>query len=480
MATMTDPKAPTQATAARRRPLIFYGYWILGAAFVAQFVSVAVQAQVSGVFLGPMTEDLGWARAEYASTQTIGRFIMAFAGFFIGVYVDRFGGRRLMLIGVTIVALSLMAVSQVQAYWQWVVLHGVIFTFGVALMSNLVVNVTLSKWFVRKRGRVIGFSSMGVSFAGIVIPPLMTIAVDEFGWRAGWRILAVGAVLLIYPVALVMRRQPEDHGLHPDGMSDEEVRTGGAHAAAVQADYDNSFTRREALHTSTFYIVVLSFGLGTIGIGVMLFGSIPFLTDEGFSRGTAALMMSVLSFPAFITKPIWGWLMDYVQPKRLASVGFAICAVAMVLILFSAKAHSLPLAAASFFLLGAGFGGQIPLQEVVWASYFGRRYLGAVRSVALPISLLLGANGPLVVQIYYDRVGNYDNAFLAIAGCWALAAGLILFVRQPRRPRRMDEPPPSSSGPGTEAAAPRPGAPVAPVGAVEAGDAGANAIGGPR
>ena len=439
------PVAPVAPVAAARRPLIYYGYWIVGAALVAQFVMAGSQSYVSGVFLKPMTDDLGWSRGEFAYAQTIGRVVMAFVGFFIGTYIDRFGGRAMMVIGATILGASLFLTGTVTELWQWMLLRGVMFTVGAAMIGILVVNVTLAKWFVTKRGRVVGVAAMGISLAGVVAPPLMTAFVDEFGWRAGWRALAVVAWLLIYPAALLMRRQPEDHGWHPDGMSDEEARSGGGAAAA--ADFANSFTRREALRTSTLYVIVIAFGMAGLGVGVMLMGTIPFLTDAGFSRSTAALMMTIMSLPAVISKPAWGWLIDFVSPKLLAAAGFMMSAIAIIVILVSAKAGATGVMTAGFLLMGLGYGGLAPLQEVVWASYFGRRYLGAVRGVALPFALFLGAGGPLAVQIYFDRVGNYDGAFVALGVAWALAAVLVMMVRRPVKPGGTAPPPPPAPPP---------------------------------
>ncbi|MBM3140915.1 MAG: MFS transporter, partial [Chloroflexi bacterium] len=419
------------AAPAARRPRVYWGYYIVGAALVTQFVSVGAQGSVSGAFFKPMSDDLGWTRAEFTYAQTISRFMMSFVGFFIGVYVDRYGGRRLMMIGVTILAASVWAVSYIDTLWQWLLLKGLIFTLGSALLGNLVVNVTISKWFVEKRGRAIGFASMGVSLAGVVTPPLATWMIDEWGWRVAWQAIAVAAILLVYPASRFMRRQPEDHGLHPDGKSADEIQRGGGQAAA--RDFDNSFTRREALRTPALYMIVLAFGLGSVGLGAMLLQTIPFLTDEGFSRGTAALMSSVMSFPALVSKPVWGFLMDKWEPKRLAAVGFSMSGVAILVILWATKAHAMAPLVVGFLVMGWGFGGQIPLQETIWASYFGRRYLGAVRSAAMPFTLFLGAGGPLAVSFYFDVVGNYDGAFVVIAGLWAAAAAMVLMVRRPTR-----------------------------------------------
>ncbi len=416
---------------------MYYGYWLVGAAFIAQFVAVGSQNYVIGVFLKPMTQDLGWTRSEFTLSRTLGQFIMAFVGLFIGGYVDRNGGRRLMTFGIAVLSCALLLCSMVQTLWQWVILNGVILTVGASMIGNLVVNVTLAKWFVEKRGRVAGIAAMGVSFAGIVLPPLMTAVVDAWGWRTAWRLLAAGAALIIFPLSLVMRRAPEDHGLHPDGKTDAQMAAGMGRAAA--ADFASSLTRREALRTGSFYVIVVTFGLFALSIPVMLLQTIPFMTDAGYSRATASLMITLASIPSFLSKPIWGYFIDRTEPKRLASLGALINAVALVLIVLAVRASIHPLVYAGFFLLGCGWGGQIPLQEVIWASYFGRRYLGAVRSAGLPFALFLGAGGPLLVSVYFDRVGNYDGAFLAVAALSLAASALVLLVRRPTRPERTRE-----------------------------------------
>jgi sugar phosphate permease len=445
MATSSIPSTAEPPDPRPQRPLVYYGYWILAAAFVAQFVAVGSASYVAGVFFKPMAEELDWTRVEYTYAQTLGRFVMAFAGFFIGVYVDRFGGRVMMVIGVTVLGAALFLTSQVTELWQWVLMRGAVFTVGAALMGNLVVNVTLSKWFVEKRGRVVAVAATGISLSGILLPPVMTIFIDEFGWRAGWRALAIGAWVLVYPVAMLMRRQPEDHGLYPDGKSAEEVAAG--EGAMAEADYANSLTRREALHTSTLYLIVLSFGLGGVALGTLLLQTIPYLTDEGFSRRTAALMMSSFSFMSASAKPLWGYLIDRKEVRGLASVSFAGAAVAVLLIVVGATSGSIVVVAGAYMLAGLSYSGNIPLQEVLWASYFGRRYLGEVRSVALPLALVLGAGGPLMVSYYFDVVGNYHGAFIAVAGLSLVAALLLSQVRRPVKPGGYGPPAVAAGGP---------------------------------
>ena len=434
------PSTPAAPAPTEQPPRVFFGWYIVAGAFFAQMMQAGLSVYAGGVFLVPMTEEFDWSRTDFTLAQTVGQVVTGAVGFFIGAHVDRHGGRRLMIVGATIMAATLLAISQVEELWQWLLLRGLLFMAGAALMGNLVVNVTLSKWFVDFRGRAIGFGAIGFSAGGIFIAPPLTAFVDEFGWRAGWQLLAIVVLVVVYPIALLMRRQPEDHGLHPDGRTAEDLRRGAA--ASIEADYVNSFTRREALRTPALYMITVAFGFAVIGIGGVILNTIPFLTDQDYSRGTAALMVTMLGVTAGLSKPFWGWLTERHDARYIAAAGFALASLSMVLIVVSAASGVVPFVALAYLLWGAGIGALFPAQEVIWAQYFGRRYLGEVRSVVMPVSLAMGAGGPLVTNLYFDAVGDYDGVFLAIALNWLLAALLVLAVRRPGPPPRLVVSPP--------------------------------------
>jgi len=115
---------------------LYYGYVLIAAAFVAQFVSIGILSYVAGAFMAPMSDELGWSRAEFTIARSLGQLVLGFAGFFIGTQVDRIGGRRLMLVGAFVLAISLMLHAGIGALWQWVVLNGVVTTIGCALIGN--------------------------------------------------------------------------------------------------------------------------------------------------------------------------------------------------------------------------------------------------------------------------------------------------------------------------------------------------------
>ena len=393
------------------------------AAFVTQFIAVGMQNYIVGPFLTPMTEEFGWSRAEFTAARSIGQMIMAFTGFVIGGYIDRFGGRPFIVAGTLLLSVSVYSLGSVQTLGQWLLLNGVALTAGAAMIGNLVVNVTLGKWFVEKRGKAVALAAMGVSLSGILLPPAATWLVDIYGWREAWHLLGVAVLFVTLPTAIVVRRAPEDYALHPDGKTAEQVAAG--FGARAQADFDSSMTRSQAMRTVRFYLLVLAFGLFQISITVMLLQTIPFMTDAGFSRITAASMLSLASLPAFVSKPAWGVLIDRFRARVLAAVGAAITGFSVIVIVLSVSAQNQALSYLGFLMMGVGWGGLIPLQEVIWASFFGRRYLGSVRSMAMPFSFALSALGPIVVAYYYDLVGNYNLALLAIALC-NLASAVML------------------------------------------------------
>jgi len=409
---------------------IYYGYWIVVAGFVTQFVAVGMSNYIVGSFLIPMTEEFGWTRAEFSLSRSIGQVVLACTGFVIGSAIDRYGGRRFIIVGAFILSAATYSLGNITTLGQWLLLNGLMLTAGAALIGNLVVNVTLGKWFVERRGRVVALAGMGISLSGIILPILSTWMVDEFGWRASWKLLGIAAGLLTLPMAFIMRRSPEDHCLHPDGKTEEEMSQG--HGAAAQADFENSMTRAQAMRTSSFYFLVLAFGLFQISITVMLIQTIPLMTDAGYSRLVSSTMISLASVPAFLSKPLWGILIDRYSPRKLASVGAAITGSAVMLIVFSVANELDLLVYAGFLLMGIGWGGLLPLQEVIWATFFGRRYLGSVRSTAMPFTFGMSALGPVLVAYYYDLVGNYDLALLVIALCNISSA--IMLYRMKSKP----------------------------------------------
>ena len=416
-----------RVTTCRGTNPLYYGYLLIPLAFLAQFVAAGSQNYIIGPFMIPMSEDLGWTRAEFTSSRSLAQVVMAVTGFFVGTWVDKNGARRYMVVGTFVLGVSYFAMGYVTTLTQWIITNGVTLTVGASMLGNLVVNVTLTKWFVVLRGRAVAIAAMGVSFAGIVMSPLATWLIDEFGWRYAWQFIGLLNVVVALPAALLMRRAPEDYGLVPDG----HVKSNVEPSAFVEADFKNSLTRREAVRTSAFYMLVAAFGLHVMSMSVFMIQTVPYLSDHGYSRVVAGFMISLASIPSMLSKPVWGWLIDSLDPKPLASISVGLSALGQFLIVYAVTSDAINLLYLGYILMGIGIGGMIPLQETIWGSYFGRRYIGSVRSAAMPLSIFLTAGAPVLASYYYDVVGDYTGILLIMAAVNLLGAVMVLAIRKP-------------------------------------------------
>ncbi len=428
-APLDEPEPPPPPPGRRG---VYWGWWIVGGAVIAQFAAMGTAGAIAGVFLRPMTEELGWSAAEFTLGGSAAFLLGGISGFIVGPLVDRHGARPLMLAGACIYALAFLGMSRVEELWQFIALSMAAGGAGFSMVGPLVSNVTLSKWFVVRRGWAIALGSSGVSFAGLVMPVTMTRVVDAVGWRDTYAALAVAMFVVIVPVALIMRRRPEDYGMLPDGLDPEAA--GGASNTATEAqarDAANSYTRAEAVRTPAIWLLILGYGLNMMALSGVLVHAIPFMTDHGFARSEAALALAVNGGANLASKFVWGFFLQRVHVRYLGAAALVTSATGVVLMLVAAPTGALALMFVAFFLWGFGFGGTVPLSEFIFAKYFGRVHIGAVRSVGLPVTILLGAAGPILAGLYFDVAGSYEGVYAGFVLAYLAGAAAILVSREP-------------------------------------------------
>lgn len=307
---------------------------------------------------------------------------------------------------------------------------------GFSTVGQLVVNVTLSKWFVVRRGWAIALGSSGVSVAGLIMPVAITGVADSMGWRTAFLVLAVFIFAIVIPVALVMRRRPEDYGMLPDGTEPGGDRKSGRSQDVVEAqnrDAANSYTRSEALRTPGIWLLISGYALHHVAILAVLVHAIPFMTDNGLTRAEAALALALNGGANLLSKLAWGYLLQRMHVRYLCATSLSTAAAGVVLMLVSAHAGWLGLMFVAFFCWGFGFGGTVPLSEFIWAKYFGRVYIGAVRGVSVPFIVAFSALGPVLGGIYFDAAGSYNGVFAGFVVAHLAGAMAILGTREPPR-----------------------------------------------
>jgi MFS family permease len=422
------------ASASSRK--FFYGWYIVGVGFLANVACSFALASTLSIFLKPLTAELGISRGVFSLLRSGEGFIGACLAPLVGTLVDRYGGRWLMAVGAAIVGVGYLVLSHVATFSQFAAIRLTLVTFGDVLMGSMVVNVVIAQWFVRRRGRAFAFTSMGVGFAKVCMPVLAAWLLLTLGWRQTWMVFGVLTMaLLVLPAVLVVRRRPEDMGLHPDGEVEPDAidSTPRQKKAARELGTNISemvWTRAEAVRSSAFWLLVITFGISSVGVTGLNLHVYPYVTDLGHSAVVAATVMSVIASMQLASPLAWGLLAERIEPRLAAMLRFVVQGIGLGLAIATGNLFCLY---TGFFLYGIGLGGNMVLPDILWANYFGRRSLGKVRGMGLLISQVLAAMGPPFFGFLFDMTGGYGLSF-ALFGCALItSAFLSLMLRPPAK-----------------------------------------------
>jgi len=420
-----------RATERIKRPAIFYGWYIVGVGFLANVASSFALASTLSIFLKPLTAELGISRGVFSLLRSGEACIGAALAPFVGSWVDRLGGRWLMAAGAAVVGAGYFFLAHVENFWQFSAIRLTLVTFGDALMCSLVVNVVIVQWFARYRGRALALSSMGVGFAKVVMPIVAAWLILMLGWRQTWVVFGVVTIaLLVLPAILVIRRTPEEMGLYPDGAAD--LMMGGsrrekANLSALHAS-DMAWSRGEAARTSAFWLLVITFGISSVGVTGLNLHVYSYVTDLGHSPVVAATVMSVIASMQLGSPLAWGFLAERIDLRIAAMLRFVAQAVGLGLAITTGNLFCLY---GGFLLYGIGLGGNMVLPDILWAHYFGRRSLGKVRGLGLLISQALAAVGPPFFGFLFDLTGGYGLSFAIFGAALTTSAALSLMLKAP-------------------------------------------------
>ncbi len=389
------------------------------------------------VFLKPLTEDLGVSRGLFSLLRSGEILLGAAMAPLVGPMVDRYGGRWLMAGGALAAGLGFVAMSQVDAFWQFLILRWILVSVGGVFMCHMVVSVTVSRWFVRKRGRAIAMASLGQGFSKVLIPAVTATLFVSVGWRFTWAIFGViTLIIVVIPALLFMRRSPEELGLQPDGV-DELVTDNDAPKPKLDAQANRKtsadevvWTWQEVIRTQTFWIICFIYGMANVGIAGLNLHVFAYVTDVGFSTIVAATVLSIIASTQLGSTLVWGVISERMEIRRSSMLMFLIQAIGLALVL--SLNQIVPLYA-GFFLYGIGLGGGWVLQELIWATYFGRVSLGMVRGLGILVTHAFGAAGAPFFGFVHDLTGSYRSSFLTFVIALTVSTLLSLLVRTPRK-----------------------------------------------
>jgi sugar phosphate permease len=414
-------------------PRFFYGWYIVGVGILVNIAGTFAFSSTLSIFLKPITDELGVSRGAFSLIRTFEIGVAAFIVPLLGSWIDRHGGRGVLVLGVLMEGAGMLLSSLVQNFWQFVVVRCSLVIAGEALLGSLVINVTIAQWFVRKRGRAMGIANLGTGVAKLSIPIAAASLFVLVGWRYTWAIFGVVAPLLVVAPALIfIRRRPEDIGLRPDGdpPSTEPGRIESKRTEINRHETSETaqWTRAAAVRLPAFWLLVITFGIAGVGIAGLNLHIFSYVTDIGYSPIVAASFMSTIAVTQLGSTLVWGTLADKFDIRKVSCVQFLIQGVGLVIAITSRRVD---ITYVGFFLYGTGLAGSFVLREVIWANFFGRASLGTVRGLSMFFSHLFAASGAPFFGFLYDRTGSYDLSFTIFSCALFTSALLILLAKRP-------------------------------------------------
>jgi len=408
---------------------VFYGWWIVLAAFLNLFFSVGILYYGFPVFYPSLVDSLGFTRSELTQGFLIGFVVAALLfGILAGVLIDHWGARRVIRIGIWFVGLSLILMGSMTRLWQYYALC-ITEVVGYVLTGPIPNQVLISNWFQVRRGRAMGYAYLGLGLGGAISPLLINALIQSFGWRHAFQIIGILILIVLFPVAQwVTRSNPRDLNLIPDGllgtpvsshMNQTDVTSGSEPVPAQRVELSR------AVRTRNFWLILTACTLTIGAIGAVTQHLILFLKDHGYSQSAASRVSSALLVSSLAGRVIVGYFADRYRAKNVMALFYLALALSIPLLLLADR----PAAVWGFALVfGFAMGADYMLIPLVTAECFGLATLGKLLSLIIMGYSLGQWFAPWLTGRIFDAYHSYDFAWGIMAIAATIGAGLIYAV----------------------------------------------------
>ena len=407
---------------------LFYGWHMVAAGSAMQFLQAGLMTQSFGAYVAVLQAERGWSKTALSGAAALQQMEAAIIGPVLGWFIDRFGPQGMIRVGIVVFGAGLMLLSQTDTLLGFYAAFLVV-ALGSSLCGFFPVNVALINWFERWRARALSSMSIGLALGGISVP-LVAWSLQSFGWRATAFASGVIAIVVGLPLAMVMKRRPEDHGETVDGLP---LKTPTASTEGVPSvDIHRDFTAAEAVRTPAFWLLSLGHGFALLVVHAVSVHSITHMNQGlGYTVAQASLVYTLLTASQICGVGV-GWLIGDRYEKRFIAAGCMLMHSLGLLLLTYAVA--LPMVLAFAVLHGAAWGLRGPFMQAIRADYFGRSAIGMILGLSFMIIVVGQAGGPMIAGIFADLTGNYRVGFTIIALLAGLGSLFFILARKPERP----------------------------------------------
>ncbi len=402
---------------------VFYGWWIVLATSLIHFWGAGTFFYSFTAFFNPIANEFGWSYAAISFAASIRSIEGGIASPIIGFAADRYGPRRLLLIGSLLSGFGFIFLGKINSLGSFYLLF-IFLSIGASFLFPVPGWTAVTNWFIIKRGTAIGIVSASIGIGGTLIY-FVNWLIGMFGWRDTMAIIGVGMWAIGIPASLIIRHRPEPYNLLPDGESfSRPIQSHSEYLSGKDQGGDTvDFSARQAIKTKSFWFVALVVTISAATVHAVMVHIMPYLISVNFSRETASIIAALLVIGSTLGRLTIGWLTARVNSRFLLVLLLALQAIGLIIL---SRSKTLWQTLLFVGLFGPGYGGLITLRLIIQAEYFGRRAFGTIQGIVMAISIIGTMSFPLLTGLYYDVFGNYRLAWfiMAVMLCGCVPAAL--------------------------------------------------------
>lgn len=404
----------------------FYGWVIVFISAVSLFFSGPGQTYTISIFIDHYIEDLNLSRSLVSGLYSAGTLLAGALLFLMGRAIDRHGQRLMTTIAAVMLGLTCM--------WNSYITGPVMLFIGFFLLRYwgqgslmLLPNTLVPQWFVKRRGRASSFLGIGGFVGAFTFPVFCNWMIGSYGWSQAWQVISLVVCFGFAPLAyLLIRNSPESMGMRPDG----QTFTNGISASEPQEDLEVHWTLKEAMHTKAFWLLLFCLMVPAMVNTGVVFHMVSIFGGNGLATGAAPLALAIIPFVSFPMGFVAGYLSDRVKNHFIL-----ICAFAgeVAVILFLLAVDSMAEVMIFAVLRGMLNGIESVIFQVIMPNYFGRKYIGGIKSVAMTAMVIGSAFGPLPFGIAYDLFGGYVQVIVSMAVVFSISVLAAMLSPKPHK-----------------------------------------------
>ena len=407
--------------------------WIMVAATFVVLVTAAGFRATPGVLILPLQHEFGWSSALIGGAVAVNLLVYGLGAPFAAATVERFGVRRVCVTALVLVATGALLTTQMTAAWQLYLLWGLVVGGATGAIAVPLAAIVANRWFARRRGLVTGMLTASNASGQLIFLPLLAWIVTTYSWRAAAIAIALTAVLIVAPVALVfMRSEPADVGLPPYGGKEivHSPRTANPVRASISA-------LRSAVHVRDFWLLAGAFFIcGATTNGLIGTHLIAACSDHGISEVHGAGLLAAIGVFDIVGTICSGWLTDRYDPRWLLFWYYGLRGISLLGLNAALSSAGLGLVAFAIFY-GLDWVATVPPTVALCRQTFGRERVGVVFAWVFACHQFGAAFAAWGAGASRTWLGSYEPAFLIAGALGILAAALSVSVGRPGVLRRL-------------------------------------------